>query len=86
MSSPGLEAFFPFENPLAVASGLAQIIGPLQYADTAQRGFMVITATHSACSAQWIYVSNVKSTGYFRIDGPVWKTLPGAGNRRLVAA
>jgi alkaline phosphatase D len=86
VSSPGLEAFFPFENPLAVAAGLTQIIGPLQYADTAQRGFMVVTATHTECSAQWFYVSNVKSTGYFRTDGPTWKTLPGAGNRRLIGA
>lgn len=85
VSSPGLEAFFPFENPLAVAAGLTQIIGPLQYADTAQRGFMVVTATHEACTAQWFYVSTVKSTGYFRIDGPRWKTLPGAGQRKLLA-
>lgn len=83
VSSPGLEAFFPFENPLAVAAGLTQIIGPLQYADTAQRGFMVVTATHEACTAQWFYVSNVKSTGYFRIDGPRWETLPGSNGRKL---
>jgi alkaline phosphatase D len=86
VSSPGLEAVFPDENPLAFAAGLTRIIEPLQYADTARRGFMVVTATHAQCEAQWFYVSNVKSTGYFRIDGPVWKTLPGAGNRRLLPA
>ena len=35
VTSPGLEAFFTTENPLAVAAGLTQLIGPLQYADTA---------------------------------------------------
>jgi alkaline phosphatase D len=86
VSSPGLEAYFPNENPLAVAAGLTQIIGPLQYANTGDRGFMLVTATHSECSAQWIYVNNVKSTGYFRFDGPRWKTLPGSENRRLISA
>jgi len=86
VSSPGLEAFFTTEDPLAVAAGLTQIIGPLKYADTARRGFMVVTATQAECAAQWIYVSTVKSMGYVRQDGPTWKTLPGAGNRRLVTA
>ncbi len=86
VSSPGLEAFFTTENPIAVASGLTQLIGPLKYADTARRGFMLVTATHSECAAQWIYVSTVKSMGYVRQDGPTWKTLPGAGNRRLIPA
>ncbi len=86
VSSPGLEAFFTTENPVAVASGLTQLIGPLKYADTARRGFMLVTATHSECAAQWVYVSTVKSMGYVRQDGPTWKTLPGAGNRRLIPA
>lgn len=86
VSSPGLEGFFTTENPIAVAAGLTQLIGPLKYADTARRGFMLVTATHSECAAQWIYVSTVKSMGYVRQDGPTWKTLPGAGNRRLIPA
>jgi alkaline phosphatase D len=85
VSSPGLEGYFPTENPLAVAAGLTQLIGPLQYANTGDRGFMVVTATHSECVARWHYVSTVKSAGYFRIDGPAMKTFPGAGNRRLLA-
>lgn len=84
VSSPGLEEYFPLENPLVVAAGLTQIIGPLQYADTHQRGYMVVTATHAECSARWQFVSTVKSTGYVPIEGPVWKTLPGAANRRLL--
>lgn len=86
VSSPGLEEYFPLENPLAVAAGLTQIIGPLQYANTADRGFMVVTATQTECTARWIYVSTVKSTGYVRVDGPAWKTLPGAEHRKLVPA
>ncbi|MBK8016395.1 MAG: alkaline phosphatase D family protein [Betaproteobacteria bacterium] len=84
VSSPGLEEYFPLENPVAVAAGLTQIIGPLQYANTHQRGFMVVTANHAECSAKWFYVSTVKSTGYFPIEGPAFKTLPGPANRKLI--
>lgn len=86
VSSPGLEEYFPSEDPLAVAAGLTQLIEPLRYANTAERGYMVLTATHAACSAQWHYVNSVKVVDYETFDGPTWRTLPGAGNRRLVAA
>lgn len=84
VSSPGFEEYFPNENPLAVAAGLTQIIGPLQYADTARRGFMVVTATHEACRAEWRYVNTVKSRAYVLQNGPALKVLPGAGNRKLI--
>jgi alkaline phosphatase D len=84
VTSPGFEEYFPLENPLAVAAGLTQIIGPLQYADTSHRGFMIVTATPDACRAEWRYVSTVKQRSYTLIQGPVLRTLPGAGQRRLL--
>ncbi|WP_374335052.1 alkaline phosphatase [Methyloversatilis sp.] len=86
VSSPGLEEYFPSEDPLAVAAGLTQIIGPLQYADTGRRGFMIVTVTHDACRAEWRYVSTVKSRTYVLQQGPALKVLPGIGNRKLVPA
>jgi alkaline phosphatase D len=83
VSSPGLEEYFPLENPLAVAAGLTQIIGPLKYANTHQRGFMIVTASHDECSAEWRFVDTVKSRNYVNIQGPVLYTFPGAGNRYL---
>ncbi|MCP5278803.1 MAG: alkaline phosphatase D family protein [Thiobacillus sp.] len=84
VSSPGLEAYFPNENPLAVAAGLTQIIGPLQYANTHQRGYMIVSATPDECSAEWRYVSTVKQAEHDMIQGPTLRTLPGAGNRRIL--
>jgi alkaline phosphatase D len=84
VTSPGLETFFPAENPVAVAAGLTQIIGPLQYADTARRGFMLVTVTAQACRAEWRYVSTVKSRTYTVANGPALRMLPGAANRKLV--
>jgi alkaline phosphatase D len=86
VTSPGFEEYFPNENPLAVAGGLTQIIGPLVYAETAHRGFMIVTATPQECRSEWRYVSTVKSGSYAAYSGQVLRTLPGAGNRKVVAA
>jgi len=85
VTSPGFEAYFPTENPLAVAGGLEQLIGPLVYAETASRGFMVVTATQAECRCDWVYVSNVKNSQYTAHVGKRLRTLPGSGNRKLIA-
>ena len=84
ISSPGLEEFFPAENPLAVAAGLQQIIGPLVYAETASRGYMPVAATPDECRAAWRLVSTVKSTNYSAFTGRELRTLPGVDNRKVV--
>ena len=83
VSSPGLEAYFPSENPAAVAAGLEAIIGPLKYANTGDRGYMVVTATPAECRCDWHYVSTVKAADYTLLAGKSLRTFPGAANRRL---
>ncbi|MBL8348312.1 MAG: alkaline phosphatase D family protein [Rubrivivax sp.] len=84
VSSPGLEAVFPNENPVAFAAGLQQIIGPLVYAETQNRGFMLVTATPTECRAVWRFVDTVKSTTYRAYSGRSLRVLPGAGQRTLI--
>jgi alkaline phosphatase D len=86
VTSPGFEEFFPNENPLLVAAGLEQLIGPLYYAETKSRGYMIVTATPAEARAEWRYVSTVKSKTYTASTGKILKTLPGASNRKIVAA
>jgi alkaline phosphatase D len=85
VTSPGFETYFPNENPAVFAAALTQLIGPLQYCDTSRRGYMVITATPAACTAEWVYVSTVSSRTFTTANGPTWKVLPGASQRKLVA-
>ncbi|WP_317204368.1 alkaline phosphatase D family protein [Janthinobacterium sp.] len=85
VTSPGFEEIFPKEDPLKVAAGLEQVIGPLVYAETGHRGFMIVTATASQASAEWRYVSTVKSKTYTMVPGKTLRTLPGAANRKLLA-
>ncbi len=86
VSSPGLEAFFPNENPAAFAAGLEQLIGPLRYANTKDRGFLLVTATPDECRAEWRFVSTVKQAAYAAFTGRTLRVLPGAGQRRIVEA
>ena len=79
-------SFIDTRDVAAVAAGLSQIIGPLVYADTANRGFMVVTATPHECRCDWHFVSSVKTSSYSTWLGQSLKTLPGAGQRKLISA
>jgi alkaline phosphatase D len=85
VSSPGLEAYFPAEAPAAVAAGLEAIVGPLKYANTGDRGYMVVTATPTECRTDWHFVSTVKAREYTLLPTRSLRTLPGSDNRNLVA-
>ncbi len=84
VTSPGFEEFFPNEDPVLLARGLEQIVGPLVYTETKNRGFMIVTATKTEARAEWRYVSTVKSKTYTMVPGKTLRTLPGATNRKLL--
>ncbi len=84
VSSPGFEAIFPDEDPELFARALEQLIGPLVYADTSRRGYLVVTATPGEARADWRYVSTVTSREFTVTVGKSLRTLPGSGNRRMV--
>lgn len=86
VSSPGFEAYLTDVDPAEVAGALQQLIGPLQWADTHRRGFMVVTATANECRADWHFVSTVRSRTYTVEVAQSLRTLPGSANRRIVAA
>ncbi len=86
VTSPGFEEYLPGENPATLAASLTQLIGPLQYCDTARRGYMVLTATATECRAEWTYVNTVTSRSYTAVTDKALKVLPGAANRKIVAA
>ena len=85
VTSPGFEEIFAKEDPAAVAAGLEQIIVPLVYAETKNRGYMIVTATPSETRSEWRYVSTVKSKNYTLVAGKTLKVLPGKANRKLLA-
>ncbi|RCW75666.1 alkaline phosphatase D family protein [Pseudorhodoferax soli] len=85
VTSPGFEDYLPGENPAVLAGALTQLVGPLQYCDTARRGYMVLTATATECRADWTYVDTIASRSYQAVTDKALRVLPGAANRRIVA-
>ncbi|WP_130482319.1 alkaline phosphatase D family protein [Sphaerotilus mobilis] len=85
VSSPGFETILT-DDPAALAAGLTQLIGPLQYCDTARRGYLLVTATAAECVANWVYVDTVASRTYTVDASTSRKVLAGAVGRRVVAA
>ena len=86
VTSPGFETYFPTIAPATVASGMEQLIGPLQYAETASRGFVVLTVTPTETRAEYRYVDTIKTRTYAATLRKTLRTLPGAANRKLLAS
>lgn len=81
VSSPGFEEYLPTENPTTIAAGVTQLIEALKYANTGDRGYMLIEASPDQCAAEWRYVSTVKQRNYSVFAGPSLRTL--AGRNRI---
>lgn len=81
VSSPGFEEYLPNENPAFLAAALTQLIDPLQYCDTSSRGFLLVSATPTACRADWVFVSNILERSYSASVGASMQVL--AGQKRL---
>jgi alkaline phosphatase D len=84
VTSPGFETVLPNESPAVLAAGLTELIGPLVYADTSRRGYLLVTATPAECRADWVYVSTVASRTYTVVSDKALRVLPGVGNRKVV--
>lgn len=85
VSSPGLEEYIPGQDPVALAAGVQQLIPTLKYANTYQRGYMVLSVTSQEVRADWYVVDTVKSKTYTAKLDKSLKVLPGKGNRQIVA-
>lgn len=83
VSSPGLETAHPNEPPLQVAAMMEEVIKPLYYAQTAQRGYMIITADAAEVRCDWRFVDTVLSRHFIAQTERSLRTLPGAANRRI---
>lgn len=83
VSSPGMECSHPDEDPVDVARTMTDIMGPLYYAQTSKRGYMIVTATEREVRCDWRFVDTVFSRRYTASTERSLRTLPGAGRRCL---
>lgn len=83
VSSPGLEEYLPDNDPAELATGVQQLIPTLKYANTHQRGYLVVTVTATEVRGDWYFVDTVKAKAYgFGLQQSL-RTLPGAGHRHI---
>jgi len=69
VSSPGLEAVLAAIPPADTANIFTGVIDTLNYADTARRGFLIMTFTPTAATGDWYFVNTVKSSNYTVVLG-----------------
>ncbi|KEO88873.1 alkaline phosphatase [Erythrobacter longus] len=61
VSSPGFEGYLSGFPPKALAGLLVQTNEELQWADTSQRGYMVVELTPDAATSEWRFVKGIKT-------------------------
>lgn len=84
VSSPGLEGAYPKRDPGDVARMMEQLIGPLYYAQTSKRGYMVITVTMDEARVDWRFVDTVHSRQFSALTERSLRTLAGPAGRKIV--
>lgn len=89
VSSGGLETYLELEPEQAeeFARELEALIDDLVYSNTNDRGYMIVSFTPEKAQSRWIYVDTVKHPEFSEKTSAskMFKVLPGAGGRKLVA-
>ena len=81
VSSPGLESYLGAIPPQDLARAVVSHNAPLKFADTSQRGYMVVELTREAASAEFRFLSGVRQRGA-RIAGTK-RIVASAGSREI---
>jgi alkaline phosphatase D len=64
VSSPGLEALLGTDAAVQFAPLLRTLVDDLRYVNLVQRGYLLLTFTHTSVDAEWRFVSTIESTDY----------------------
>jgi len=84
VTSPGFENYFRTIDPRRTARALVERNPELKWADTSNRGYMVIGLTPDAATAEWHFLATIRERSS-RLSG-THRLLVGAGRRMLAAA
>ena len=86
VTSAGLELEYPRIGRQFLADSFVQLVPDLRYAETSNRGYLVITLTPAQARCDYIFVDSVLQNDLNSRIGRSLATLPGASNRRVVDA
>lgn len=60
VSSPGFESYLSMVPPKVLAAALVTENDELQWADTAQRGYMTVELTPTTATSEWLFLAGIK--------------------------
>ncbi len=86
VSSPGFERGLPLISSAVLEDAFPDMIPDLRYAELSQRGYVVLTLTPGEARSEWVQVDTVWSRDYQSRTVKTLRTLPGAGNRKILDA
>lgn len=84
VTSPGFESYFRGVPPTDVARALVETNPELKWCDTSRRGYMTVTLTRAAATAEWTFMNSIRARD-LRAAGTHRMRTP-AGRRRLEPA
>ncbi len=84
VTSTGLEITYPRVARGFLADSFQRMVPDLKYADTARRGYVVVTFTPDAVTGEFVFVTSVFSNNYSASVGATLRAQAGAAGRALV--
>lgn len=89
VTSGGIEAVLGLTEVFAAqfSRALETLVDDLVYSNVNDRGYMIVTFTQQEARSEWIYVDTAAEPEFSEKNSvsKIFKTLPGTGNRELVA-
>ena len=83
VTSAGLELEYPRITRQFLADAFVKMVPELRYAETSDRGYLIVTLTPAQARADWVFVGSVFDNDLKSSVGRSLATLPGAANRRI---
>jgi alkaline phosphatase D len=85
VTSTGLEIDHHNVDATFLANAFVRMIPDLKYAETSHRGYLILTLTPAAATADWVFVNTVFENGFHVFPGTTLHTAPGSANHKLAA-
>lgn len=83
VTSAGLELEYPRIGRQFLADAMVRIVPDLRYAETGDRGWLLVTLTPAQARADWVFVGSVYANELKSSVGRSLATRPGAAGRRI---
>ena len=83
VTSAGLELEYPRITRQFLADAFVKMVPELRYAETSDRGYLLVTLTAAQARADWVFVGSVFDNDLKSSVGRTLATTPGAANRRI---